>query len=139
MSKLHEIIEAYERKCIQTANTILKTIQYTKYIDMIIYNKHKLLYFDIKHISNVVNRHFYNWGKKIDCYVEPDYEKNVAHLRLCAKSCDERETPNIPVLILLACQKSPHSPVWKFMNSPIYDRNLFRIIDKLSGKSLSLS
>lgn len=69
----------------------------------------------------------YNWG--IACYVFS--ESN--YIVIGRQRNDMEIAPTKPILILLACQKSPKSPIKEFMNSRIFDRNLFRVIAKLSG------
>lgn len=77
-------------------------------------------------------KYTFEWGKSVMIDIDDIHLDNSG---LLCTSFEEKHKryPDIPILILLACQRTnKRKPIKKFMNSPIFDRNLFRILDDLS-------
>lgn len=107
---------SYELRNIEMCKFNVKLdIRYGKY-----YNK----------MHRIICDYIHKWGKPfVFCLDDFTPELDILELEI---SKYNKRIPERPILILLVCQRSIHSQVWKFMNSPIYDKNLFRIIAKLA-------
>lgn len=82
-----------------------------------------------------LHKHFYDylddWGKLCAFIVDTTDIYNIK-IKMWIPSIYARIIPRKPILLLAKPKKE--SPVRKFMDSPIYDRNLFRILKKFVCK-----